>query len=254
MLVLTYFLCLIVYSVIGWAYESALCSIKEGELINRGFLNGPVCPVYGFGALASIVFLYQRTDSLLLLFLAGMLLSCTVEYITAVLLEKIFNTKWWDYSNYRFNLHGRISLLGAVVFGILSVLLVKYIHPVVSGFILGLPFRVLLASSLAAFIILMTDLYFTVRHLLLLNGRLQEIQYAINCFVGQYAKRAGTLKDSLLDKFEESDFYSDRIKILFSLSRFQNIRLARAFPRLKSVKYNDAWQKLKATLLGTDDE
>jgi len=66
----------------------------------------------------------------------------------------------------------------------------------------------------------------------------------------QYAKRAENLKDSLLDKFEESEYYSERIKKLFSLSRFQDIRLVRAFPQLRSIKYNDAWKKLKNILLG----
>jgi len=247
-----YFLWLITYSFLGWVYESAICSIDERSLVNRGFLNGPVCPVYGFGALASIFILDQRTDNIIILFFVGMFLTCTVEYITALLLEKLFHAKWWDYSHNRFNFQGRVCLLGAVVFGILSVLLIKYIHPFVRGLTNQLPDWSLIVSSIFIFLAVMFDLYITVRHLLLLNGRLEEIQSAFNRFVEQYAKRAEGLKNTLLDKFEESEFYNERIKKLINLGRFQNIRLARAFPKLRPLKYNDAWQKLKSILLNTN--
>jgi len=247
-----YFLWLIIYSFLGWIYESAVCSVDEHSLVNRGFLNGPVCPVYGFGALACIFLLDQKTDNIVVLFFAGMLLTCTVEYITAVLLEKLFNAKWWDYSNYRFNIQGRVSLIGAVVFGVLAVLLIKYIHPFVGGLIEQLPAWWQIVLSLVIFILLMLDLYVTVRHLLVLNNRLKEMQLAINRFWEQYAKHAGELKESLLSKFEESEFYNGRIKALISLSQFQNIRIIRAFPSLRSINYDDAWQKLKSILLGTD--
>lgn len=256
MLVLSkYFLWFITYSCMGWVYESIVCSIGERRLVNRGFLNGPLCPVYGFGSLASIFVLYHKMDNnVIVLFFAGMLLSCTVEYITAVLLEKLFNAKWWDYSNYRFNFQGRVSLIGAVVFGALSVLLIKYVHPIAVGLINQLPDWLQIALSLVIFIIVMLDLFVTVRHLLHLNARLKEIQTAINSFLGQYTKRAGELKDSILNKFEESDFYNERIKALFNLSRIQNMRIVRAFPDLRSLKYTDAFQKLKNILLGEDDK
>ena len=142
-----YFLWLITYSFLGWIYESAICSIDESRLVNRGFLNGPICPVYGFGALASILVLDQRTDNVIILFFAGMILTCTVEYITAVLLEKLFHAKWWDYSHHRINFQGRVCLLGALVFGFLSVLLIKYIHPFVGGLINQLPTPALVAPA-----------------------------------------------------------------------------------------------------------
>ncbi len=250
MIVVTYFLWLITYSFIGWVYESIVCSIGERKLVNRGFLNGPVCPVYGFGALVSIIFLYQRIDNVFLLFFAGMLLTCTVEYITAVLLEKLFNAKWWDYSDHRFNIQGRVCLLGAVVFGVMSVLLVKYVHPIVSSFIGRMQDWSLIVLAASIFIILMLDIYITVRHLMSLNNRLEEIQSTLDRFLEQYANRAENLKDVLLDKFEGSEYYNERIRKLFNLSRFQDIRIAKAFPRLRSIKYNDAWKKLKVILLG----
>lgn len=247
-----YFLWFIAYSFLGWVYESAICSISERSLVNRGFLNGPLCPVYGFGALASIFILDIRTDNLIILFFAGMLIACTIEYITAVLLEKLFDAKWWDYSNYRFNIQGRVCLIGAVVFGVLAVLLIKYIHPFVGGLIGQLPSWWQIVLSIVIFIFLMLDLYITVRHLLVLNSRLKKMQLAINQFLKQYAQQAGELKESLMSKFEESEFYNERIKALISLSRFQSIRIIKAFPSLRSINYDDAWQKLKSILLGSD--
>ena len=255
MLILSeYFLWFIMYSFLGWAYESAVCSIGARSFVNRGFLNGPICPIYGFGALAAILALDQRTDNVVILFFVGMLLTCTIEYIAAVLLEKIFHAKWWDYSKYRFNFQGRISLIGAVVFGALTVLVIKVIHPVVGGLIDRLPDWLQIVLALVLFILVMLDLFMTARHILHLNVWLKEIQTAINSFVGQSTKRAGELKDSILNKFEESDFYNERIKALFSLSRIQNIRLFKAFPSFRSLKYNDAFQKLKNKLLGGDDK
>lgn len=254
MVVSTYFLWLVVYSFLGWIYESALCSINKRKLVNRGFLSGPVCPVYGFGALVCIVFLYQKTDHVVLLFFIGMLLTCTVEYITAVLLEKLFHAKWWDYSNSRFHIQGRVCLLGAVIFGLLSVLLVKHIHPAVSSLTGILPYQVQIVLSLVLFIIMMADLYVTVHHLVRLNSGLKEIQCAINRFLEQYAKRAGTIKESVLEKFEESEYYSDRIKTLLYLSRMQNIRILKAFPMLKFTRYSDAWRKFMQALSITDNK
>ncbi|MEA4969324.1 MAG: putative ABC transporter permease [Candidatus Pelethousia sp.] len=248
--VFQWFLWFMAYSFMGWVYESAICSVTQKRFINRGFLKGPICPVYGFGALACIFLLYQRTENVVVLFLAGMFLTCAVEYITAVLLEKLFDAKWWDYSNRRFNLNGRICLLGAVVFGILSVILIKIFHPKVVVLTAQAPewLQIVLAGIL--FSLILWDLYTTVRHLLRLNSRLKDIQVAINEFLSKNVKRAGEVKDAILDRFEESEFYNERIKNLFSLNRIQNMRIFHAFPNLRSLKYHEALQKLKKFVLG----
>lgn len=247
-----YFLLLITYSFLGWAFESALCSINERKFVNRGFLNGPICPVYGFGALASILALYNRIDNIVVLFLAGALITCMVEYITSVLLEKLFNAKWWDYSHHRVNFQGRVCLLGVLVFGALSVLLLKYIHPFVFGLTSRISAPILIASAIFILLAVMLDIYITVRHLLNLKGRLSGIQSALDSFIDQYAKRAEDLKNAIYDKFEESEFYNERIKKLISVGRFQDSRLARAFPKLKSLRYNNAWLKLKSIVLSSE--
>jgi transcription initiation factor IIE alpha subunit len=95
----------------------------------------------------------------------------------------------------------------------------------------------------------MFDLYATVHHLLKLNNRLKEFQLAFNRFREQYAKRTEGLKNVLLDRFEQSEYYGERLKKLFNINWFQSKRLIRAFPDLRLLKYNDAWQKLKSILL-----
>jgi uncharacterized membrane protein len=244
-----WFLWFIIYSFVGWLYETVLCSIRERKLINRGFLNGPFCPVYGFGAIIVLLVLGGRSDNVIELFLAAALLTCTLEYITSYLLEKLFHTKWWDYSNRHYNLNGRVCLEGALIFGLMSVLAIQYVHPFVSGLTGRLPVTALILASALIFSGIAIDTVITVNHIVTLNGRLGEIQCAINAFIEKYMTRAGELKDSLVESFEQSEFYDDRIKLLFRLNRFQNSRLIRAFPKLRSLKYEDAMKKLKESHL-----
>lgn len=245
------FLWFILYSFIGWAWESALFTIQERKFVNRGFLNGPICPIYGFGALLLLLVLDRRTDNIILLFFSAVVLTTALEYLTAVMLEKMFNAKWWDYSMFPLNFQGRISVLSSAVFGIMAVLQIKYIHPFISGLTNQIS---LYSKRVFLFIFIMyifVDAAFTVRHVLILNGRLSEIQTALNAFFGKYYKRAGEFKNAILLNFEESEFYSDRIRILFSLGRLQNTRIFKAFPKLRSIKYDDALRKLKDKLMGS---
>lgn len=124
----TWFLWLMIYSVIGWIYESTICSIGHRKLINRGFLNGPYCPIYGTGAVLVLLVL-GRIKNPVLLFFAGAIVTCSLEYLTSWLMEKLFHARWWDYSKRKFNIGGRVCLIGAVVFGAFSVVLILVLHP-----------------------------------------------------------------------------------------------------------------------------
>ena len=121
-----------IYSIIGWVYESTICSIGHRKLINRGFLNGPYCPIYGTGAVLVLLVL-GRIQNPVLLFFAGALVTCSLEYLTSWLMEKLFHARWWDYSKRKFNIGGRVCLIGAVVFGAFSVVLVLVLHPFVKS-------------------------------------------------------------------------------------------------------------------------
>ncbi|SJZ70274.1 putative ABC transporter permease [Garciella nitratireducens] len=132
-----------VYSFIGWIIETTYVSFSKKKFVNRGFLNGPFCPIYGFGALLIIhlfIFLNHYFSGILaksigFKILLAMLLTTILEYITGYILEKIFKCKWWDYSNYFLNLHGRVCIKYSVFWGILSYILIAFIHPITSKYV-----------------------------------------------------------------------------------------------------------------------
>lgn len=125
---LTYF---VTYSFAGWVMESIFRSISERKIINTGFLKGPFCPIYGIGAIIIYVFLSGFKENILLLFLAGFIVLSVWEYLVGILLEKIFHTKYWDYSSHKFNIQGRVCLTNSVYWGILGFVFIYYIHPFV---------------------------------------------------------------------------------------------------------------------------
>ena len=100
----------IVYAVIGWCSEVAYAALDTGKFVNRGFLNGPYCPIYGFGISLVIVVLTPLKENLLILYIGSVILTSVIEYITGYLLEKVFHNKWWDYSNKKWNMDGYICL------------------------------------------------------------------------------------------------------------------------------------------------
>lgn len=125
---LTYF---IIYSIAGWVLESVYRSFCEKKLINSGFLIGPFCPIYGIGAIIMLLFLEEFKKNIPVLFLISFLVLSIWEYLVGVLLEGIFKTKYWDYSDHKINIKGRVCLSNSICWGILGVLFIKYIHPFV---------------------------------------------------------------------------------------------------------------------------
>ena len=161
----TWFLWLMIYSVIGWVYESTICSIGHRKLINRGFLNGPYCPIYGTGAVLVLLVL-GRIQNPVLLFFAGAVVTCSLEYLTSWLMEKLFHARWWDYSKRKFNIGGRVCLIGAVVFGAFSVVLVLVLHPLVRSLTHRLTDAALSWICAILFVGIVSDLVVTVKGLL----------------------------------------------------------------------------------------
>lgn len=127
-----------IYSFIGWVMETAFCSINERRFAIRGFLVGPYCPIYGFG-MCFIILLLPPSMSWQNVYLGGVLIATALEYVTGWLLETLFHTKWWDYSEHRYNLHGRVSLFISLVWGILALLIVKIVQPVIASWVVMIP-------------------------------------------------------------------------------------------------------------------
>lgn len=120
-----------IYSFLGWLWESSYVSIKEKKLVNRGFVAGPVCTIYGFGAVIVYLILKPIAGNILLLYICGVIVPTILEYVTAVLMEALFHTSWWDYSKNKFNFQGRICLGASLGWGVFSVILFYVFQPFV---------------------------------------------------------------------------------------------------------------------------
>ena len=128
-----YFLLFMAYSVFGWVCEVIGKLITKGRFINRGFLIGPYCPIYGSGALIMTFLLNRYINDKWVLFVMAILVCSVLEYVTSYVMEKLFHIRWWDYSNYKFNLNGRICLATMIPFGILGVIGLCYLNPFFLG-------------------------------------------------------------------------------------------------------------------------
>lgn len=138
MTIMHYVILFFMYSVCGWIVEVIDILIKQHKLSNRGFLIGPYLPIYGSGCLLIILLLNNSSKDLVGLFLKSIIICSILEYFTSYIMEKIFKTRWWDYSDRKYNINGRICLENMFLFGILGCLLVYFINPVFSKFILNI--------------------------------------------------------------------------------------------------------------------
>ena len=172
----------LIYSCLGWCCEVAFAALKTGRFVNRGFLNGPVCPIYGFGVLSVVLVLEPVKDNLLLLFFGSMVFTSLLEFIAGFAMERIFHDKWWDYSNNPFNIKGYICLEFSIIWGIACVLVVDIIHPIIMKLVNALPHTLGLWLMGALYVLLVTDAVLTLVELLKLPKRfkaMEELEAAI---------------------------------------------------------------------------
>ena len=134
--VFAYFL---IYSCLGWCLEVIYAAVTTGKLINRGFLNGPVCPIYGFGMVIVLFVLTPLSHSLLLLYLGGVLLPSALELVGGWALYKLYHTRWWDYSDYPFNIGGYICLEFSLLWGVGTLIVMKLVHPIIANAVALIP-------------------------------------------------------------------------------------------------------------------
>ena len=134
--IFAYFL---IYSCLGWCLEVVYAAVTTGELVNRGFLNGPVCPIYGFGMIIVLFVLTPLQHSVLLLYIGGVILPSALELVGGWLLYKLYHTRWWDYSDYPFNIGGYICLEFSLLWGVGTLVMMKAIHPAIAGIVEMIP-------------------------------------------------------------------------------------------------------------------
>ncbi len=251
--VLDYIFYFFFYSFIGWFFESCYCSIRPKKWINRGFLRGPICPIYGTGGLVMMICLLPLrhiTENLyvneLLIFIAGAILCDIVEFMTSYIMEKLFNARWWDYSNKKFNIQGRICLTHTFYWGTCSCLFVFILEPIMNLYLVG---QVSESSRNILTYIFLTvfafDLLDTVIHALGIRDisnkfmKLSEeiSEFAIQVYStigGKSENESEAMKKELNEKFDELhskyNKFRNELKDVKSKSRE---RLFTAFPFLK---------------------
>ena len=133
---LAYFL---IYSCLGWCLEVVYAAVTTGKLVNRGFLNGPVCPIYGFGMVIVLYALTPLVDNTLLLYLGGVILPSALELVGGWALYKLYRTRWWDYSDYPFNIGGYICLEFSLLWGVGTLVVMRIVHPIIAGLVAMVP-------------------------------------------------------------------------------------------------------------------
>ena len=155
----SWFLFFFLYSVVGYIAEIIVVSINSKKIVlNRGFLIGPYLPIYGFGSLIMLIFLRRYEEDPIVLFVMGAFFCTALEYFTSLIMEKIFKLRWWDYSDKKFNINGRVCLDNALLFGIAGILVVKVIHPLLEDLIYLLPSGLTIGLAIFLFIVMFIDL------------------------------------------------------------------------------------------------
>lgn len=219
-----FFMYFFIYSVLGWIVETLYCRTLDGKWTNRGFLFGPYCPIYGFGALIIIAFLQNFKSSFIAVFFLGMIFTSILEYLTSFLLEKLFDAKWWDYSKMKFNINGRICLLNSLEFAFLGVVLTYIVHPTISNLILKIPLDLVQLISFSLITIMAIDVGFTISTLLNLKEKLITLKESAEKLME---------KNTLQEKLSENYLYthlSELRKNLATKGNFQIKRILEAFP------------------------
>ncbi|MCI9423585.1 hypothetical protein GN277_18975 [Lachnospiraceae bacterium WCA-9-b2] len=165
-----------IYGFLGWCTEVAYATVKQKKFVNRGFLNGPICPVYGVGIGMVVMLLEPMSGTIVSLYVVSTALVTTIEGVTGYLMDRLFHHKWWDYSNQPLNIGGYVCLLFSLAWGVACVLIVRVIHPFVCQMVDMIPVTVGIGLAAVLGIALLADLYVTTAEILKLNKKLDTME------------------------------------------------------------------------------
>lgn len=157
------------YSFLGWLMEVCVSIVERHRLVNRGFLIGPICPIYGFGGVLVLLLLNKYAKDPLIFFLMSIIICSILEYFTSYIMEKIFKNRWWDYSNKKFNINGRICLECAIPFGIIAVVVFYGLNPLLISLFNKLPVMAIKITALSLLGLTFIDLIFSFNVILTLK-------------------------------------------------------------------------------------
>lgn len=241
-----YFLWFLFYSFVGWMYESILVSCQQHRLVNRGFLNGPLCPIYGTGAILAVAIL-GNVHNPIIIFLISMVGATILEYTTSWVMEQLFHARWWDYSNFRFNLQGRVCLLGALIFGLGGVGVVLGSQPYVERVTDMIPLPMLHTLVTVLALITIIDLAVTVTGML----GFEQVLDSVAQVVQDVAARAGGTwqrgSSAVSDRMRE--FSQDTVERLRwavnGVINAQQKRMLKSFPKFQVPDRQDIIDSLR---------
>lgn len=155
--IVTYFLLFMIYSVAGWIMEVTCKSFEAKKFINRGFMIGPYCPIYGWGAIFITILLKRYISDWIVLFFMSMITCGILEYLTSYVMEKLFHARWWDYSRRKYNINGRICLETLVPFGLLGLTIMYITNPIILNALQSIPNNILNVIAIVLFVIFIID-------------------------------------------------------------------------------------------------
>lgn len=171
-----------VFSVLGWIWESIYCTIKERKWQNRGFLYGPLCPIYGFGSIIALL-VYDLISlgivhqlSWWMTLIVGFFLSMILEYPTSYILEKLFHARWWDYSDLPLNINGRTCVITSLGFGIGAIIIMNYLIPSYEQALVIIPASIIAISCIIFVAIHSSDITLTISHLTNFQKNIDEME------------------------------------------------------------------------------
>ena len=221
------FLCIFfVYAFLGWCTEVSYAALQTGKFVNRGFLNGPVCPIYGFGVVIILACLTPLKQHFILLFLGSVVLTSLLELVTGFVLEKLFHQRWWDYSDDPFNIGGYICLKFSIAWGLACLFVVDILHPTIQWVIALVPrglgwvllgvFAACMAVDLAATVSTIAKLNRKLEHIDQLAGRIREAsnEFGENLAdkVLDAAEKGADFKESVQDFKEGMEDWSEDVR------------------------------------------
>ena len=165
----------LIYGFLGWCAEVAFAAVKHGKFVNRGFLNGAICPIYGFGVLIVTAVLDPFKDNIILLFLGSVVFTSLLEFLTGFILEKLFHEKWWDYSNRKLNIKGYICVEFSLLWGVAATVIVMFVHPSIMWCVSKIPTVLGIVLLALLYAIFVTDLVLTLIGILKIPKQMKAI-------------------------------------------------------------------------------
>ena len=223
----SWFMLFFIYSVIGYIVEVISTSLRNKKFCpSRGFLIGPYLPVFGFGCLFITIFLSKYSNDYVIIFTTGMVLCCIVEYFTSYLLERIFGLRWWDYSDRKFNINGRINLTTGIKFGVGSIVLLKIINPYIYSFSGNISENVYITISMFLILIMFTDT--VISSFIISKLKIDTIKYfkkdatdEIKSKVGESIKKYNLFYSRVFHAFPNLPLYNKKFERIKKLIRIK---------------------------------